>query len=73
MLNPTTRPVSRTSTTALLAKAHAWIEANGRPHRDLVEQAIRHSELAGDPFVDNPFRRALLQVDAELTYSQPRV
>lgn len=54
-----------TPDTVLRDKAERWIEANGLPHIALVEQAIRHSELAGDPFSDNPFRRVLLTVAAE--------
>jgi hypothetical protein len=63
----TTRPVSLTTRDALVAKAEAWIASNGQPHVGLVEQAIRRSELAGDPFCDNPFRLVLLEVAAGVT------
>lgn len=61
----TTRPVNLTDPAALRVAAAAWIASNGLPHIALVEQAIRHSELAGDPFCDNPFREMLLVVAAE--------
>jgi len=49
----------------LRAAANAWLDDNhGFVHIALVESAIRHSELAGDPFSDNPFRRVLLEVAA---------
>lgn len=50
----------------LRAKANAWLDDNhGTVHIALVEDAIRHSDLAGDPFSDNPFRHMLIAVAVE--------
>lgn len=57
-----TRPTSLTPGDVLQAKAQAWIASNGLPSIALVEQAIRTSEAHGDPFLDNPFRRVLIDV-----------
>lgn len=46
--------------------ARSWIARNGRPSRQLVMAAITFSAAHGDPFSDNPFREALLEVDREL-------
>lgn len=49
----------------LRAEAERWIERNGLPVWQAVDAAIRFSEAHGDPFSENPFRRALLAVAAE--------
>lgn len=50
----------------LRSAARSWIARNGRPSRQLVLAAITFSDAHGDPLRDNPFRRALLDVDLEL-------
>lgn len=49
-----------TDEAALREAAKAWIASNGLPSLNLVQDAIAHSNAAGDPFSDNPFRRALV-------------
>jgi hypothetical protein len=54
-----------TDEATLRAEAERWIERNGVPNWQAVDAAIRFSDASGDPFSDNPFRRALLAVVAE--------
>ena len=65
-----TRPVNLTTHEVHRAQALAWIESNGLPNVHAIEAAIRRSELAGDPFSDNPFRKALIEVAYEVAYQR---
>ena len=65
----TTTPVSLTSEAVLERKAEEWIAANGQPDLQLVDAAIVRSAAAGDPFLDNQFRHALVRVALRLRAS----
>ena len=65
-----TRPVNLTTHEVHRAQALAWIDNNGLPNVHSVEAAIRRSELAGDPFLDNPFRKALIEVAYEVAHKR---